>query len=104
MEERARKKTERRATPPPAPLDDIDWDALPKDGEAAPLFEARRALEVGDHRRVRALVAPLREARSEAVRAAAARLSARVSVDPAQLWLLTLCALFLVSMVLVFYR
>jgi hypothetical protein len=103
MEERARKKTERRA-PLPAPLDDVDWDALPKDGEAAPLHEARRALEVGDHRRVRALVAPLREARSEAVRVAAARLLARVSIDPAQLALLGLCALFLVSMVLVFYR
>lgn len=103
MEERARKKTEPRASLP-APLDDIDWDALPKDGEAAVLHEARRALDVGDHRRVRALVAPLREARSEAVRVAAARLLARVSVDPAQRVLLALCGLFLVSMVLVYYR
>ncbi len=103
MEERARKKTERRASAP-APLDDIDWASVPRDGEGAPLHEARRALEVGDHRRVRALLAPLRDARSEAVRTAAARLAARVAIDPVQIVVLALCALFLVSMVLLYDR
>jgi hypothetical protein len=103
MQDRARKKTDRKRAAAP-PLEDIDWSALPSDEEGERLRAALRALQVGDHRRVRELTNGLREAKSELVRTSAALLAKRISVDPAQLIVLGLCAAFFVAMVLVYLR
>lgn len=102
-EPRARKKADRKRAEH-APLDDIDWAALPTDDEGDRVRAALRALEVGDHRRVRELTTGLREAKSELVRDSAAKLERRISIEPAQLIVLGLCALFFVAMVLVYLR
>ena len=102
-EPRARKKTDRKRAEP-APLDDIDWSALPTGEEGDRVRAALRALEVGDHRRVRELTSALRGAESELVRASAAKLERRVSVDPAQVVVIALCAVFFVAMVLLYLR
>ena len=103
LEQRARKKSD-RARRPEVPLDDIDWEALPTDDEGERVRAALRALEVGDHRRVRELTAGLRDAKSERVRESASKLARRISVDPAQLIVLGLCAAFFLAMVLLYLR
>lgn len=102
-EPRARKKTDRKRAEQP-PLDDIDWGAIPRDEEGDRVRAALRALEVGDHRRVRELTAGLREAKSELVRTSAAKLERRISVDPAQLIVIALCAVFFLAMVILYLR
>jgi len=103
MQDRARKKTDRKRAAAP-PLEDIDWSALPSDEEGDRLRAALRALQLGDHRQVRALTHALRDAKSELVRTSAAKLAQRIAVDPAQLIILGLCAVFFVAMVLVYLR
>lgn len=102
-EQRAHKKTDRKRAPQ-APLDDIDWTALPQDDEGERVRAALRALEVGDHRRVRELTAALRTAKSDVVRSSAAKLERRISIDPAQLVILGLCSVFFLAMVLLYLR
>jgi hypothetical protein len=103
LEPRARKKSDRARAPQP-PLDDIDWAALPSNDEGERLRTARRALEAGDHRRVRELTTALAGAESELVRESARKLARRISVDPAQLIILGLCATFFLAMVLLYLR
>ncbi len=102
-EPRALKKGDRKRAAQ-APLDDIDWAALPSDDEGAAVRAVLRALEVGDHRRVRELALPLRVAKSAVVRDSAAKLERRISIDPAQLIVLALCSVFFLAMVLVYLR
>lgn len=102
-EQRARKKSDRKQSKQ-EPLDDIDWTTIPADEEGDRVRAALRALEVGDHRRVRELTAGLREAKSEAVRMSAAKLERRISIDPAQLIVIALCSVFFVAMVIVYLR
>ncbi|MFW6050861.1 MAG: hypothetical protein ACODAU_06785 [Myxococcota bacterium] len=66
------------------------------------LREAREALEVGDHRRVRALCRPLVRAEDAEVRAEATALLRRVAVDPAQLAVLAACLAFFAAIVYVY--
>jgi len=69
--------------------------------EGDKLREALRALEVGDHARVRSRARELESASDPAVREAAAELLARISIDPVAIIVMLACAAVLATIIYV---
>jgi hypothetical protein len=88
----AKKKTE---PTPPAPVPGRGTS----DGDA--LRQALVAFDAGDHAAVRALTRRLEKADDPAVREAAAKLAARIAIDPIQVVVLAACAAVLFTIVYV---
>ena len=69
--------------------------------EGDKLREALRALEVGDHVRLRSRARELESASDPAVREAAAELLARISIDPVAIIVMLACAAVLATIIYV---